>query len=186
MKDVMKAARLAARAHQGQYRSVDHYDPITKRKIPYVSHCFEVGQIVAEEGFPDHTVIVALLHDVVEDTHVPLSHIKESFGGEVALEVEWLTLPPALQNDYAAKAQHQITMMGHMNDSARAVKIADKMSNVGGMISEPPSWGVNARKSYVRDAFRVVMAAEDTTDDRVKRLIERFRTTCDSVMSSLG
>src|SRR5690606_11405266 len=59
---------------------------------PYISHPAEVVSILSEvEGVTKRMIAAAWLHDVVEDTGVPLSVIREHFGDEVAGLVEGLT-----------------------------------------------------------------------------------------------
>ena len=54
-----KAMRIAYNAHNGQ---------LDKSDVPYIFHPFHL----AEQMKTEHEVIVALLHDVVEDTDVTL------------------------------------------------------------------------------------------------------------------
>jgi len=60
---INRALAHAARAHK---------DQVDKRGRPYLQHVTEVANAVTHEG--DHAIIVALLHDVLEDTtHTDLS-----------------------------------------------------------------------------------------------------------------
>ena len=74
---IQDALMLAIKAHDGQRRKYTGE--------PYSAHPIGVSKII--ETIPDHTpemVAAALLHDVVEDTPVTLSEIKEAFGTTVA------------------------------------------------------------------------------------------------------
>jgi len=68
-----------------------HADQFRKSGEPYFFHPLRVALLAARHwmGFP--SVIAALLHDVVEDTPVTLSHVEEKFGSEVSLLVSGLT-----------------------------------------------------------------------------------------------
>lgn len=184
---VLRATNFAIRAHEGQYRTGSSKDPLTGKAIPYVSHCVEVAKTVAMADFSTHAIVVALLHDVVEDTPVTLAQVEEHFGEYVARDVGSLTLPEDCQKDWAKKAQHQIAMMKSMTESARAVKIADKLSNVSGMVIEPPPWGRKSKVSYILDARSVVLeASRHTKDPRVVTLIHGFEETCKRVLIELS
>lgn len=74
-----KAIKLAYEAHQGQ---------VDKAGIPYVFHPFHL----AEQMNTEYSVAAALLHDVVEDTHITLEDLKEAgFPEEVVEAVRLLT-----------------------------------------------------------------------------------------------
>ena len=70
-----KALVYAYNAHHGQ---------LDKSGIPYVFHPFHLAEQMQDEV----TTIVALLHDVVEDTHYTIEQLTEDFGEEVALLVD--------------------------------------------------------------------------------------------------
>jgi len=80
--EVRRATNFAAEAHKGQMR---------RTQEPYVSHCLETGLIVEALMGPISgtvrartAVIAAVLHDVVDDTHVALEEVQGRFGQEVA------------------------------------------------------------------------------------------------------
>jgi GTP pyrophosphokinase len=80
---IMRAYRVAERAHTGQIRASGE---------PYVSHCVAVADILVEKFTPAPYVLVAgLLHDVVEDTNVSLDMIRKDFGEVVAKLVDSVT-----------------------------------------------------------------------------------------------
>ena len=87
MKDkqlIQDALMLAIKAHDGQRRKYTGE--------AYASHPIGVSKII--ETIPDHTpemVAAALLHDVVEDTYVTFSEIKNDFGSVVAEYVHYCT-----------------------------------------------------------------------------------------------
>jgi len=80
---VKKAVEVALGAHQDQKR---------KSGIPYIVHPISVASITAHNGNADESMVVAaLLHDVVEDTHISLEEVEEYFGREIAHLVDGLT-----------------------------------------------------------------------------------------------
>ncbi|GAX73519.1 hypothetical protein CEUSTIGMA_g971.t1 [Chlamydomonas eustigma] len=79
--EVLRAVEFAAEAHLGQFR---------KTGEPYVSHCIEAALIVENMLPPLHqkkhisVIVAAVLHDVIDDTEVPLLAISDAFGEEVS------------------------------------------------------------------------------------------------------
>ena len=96
-----------------------HKDQADKSGMPYVFHPFHVAEQMKDEV----TTIVALLHDVVEDTKYTLDDIAaRGFGQDV---VDALALMTHDKNvpylEYVAKLKN--------NPVARAVKLADLAHN---------------------------------------------------------
>ena len=79
---IKKAFKFSEEAHKGQYR---------KSGEPYIIHPILVSAIVAIISEDDAMVIAALLHDVVEDTHLSIAEVSKEFGEDVAHLVEGLT-----------------------------------------------------------------------------------------------
>ena len=79
---IQKAFQFSEEAHEGQYR---------KSGEPYIIHPILVSAIVAIISEDDAMVIAALLHDVVEDTHLSITEVSKEFGEDVAHLVEGLT-----------------------------------------------------------------------------------------------
>jgi len=80
--EVQVAASFAAEAHKGQVR---------KTNEPYITHCIATAQIVEALMGPhidsvraSTAVVCAVLHDVIDDTHIPLEEVQGKFGPEVA------------------------------------------------------------------------------------------------------
>ena len=70
-----EAYQYSRKAHQGQFR---------KTGEPYVSHPVAVSQILTSWNLDAPALIAALLHDVVEDTHITKSEIGQKYGEVVA------------------------------------------------------------------------------------------------------
>lgn len=105
-----KALQLAMNVHKGQ---------VDKGGNPYILHPIAVSQLVDSE----EEKIVALLHDVVEDTDITLEHLKlEGFSDNIIAAVSALTKQPGVAyDDYIS------TLKG--NSIAVRVKIADITHN---------------------------------------------------------
>ena len=96
-----------------------HKDQVDKSGMPYVFHPFHVAEQMTDEA----TTIVALLHDVVEDTDYTLEDIAaEGFGEEILEAVALMTHEDGVPYlDYVAKLKD--------NPIARTVKLADLAHN---------------------------------------------------------
>src|SRR5436190_5160323 len=69
-----------------------HKDMRRKTGEPYILHPINVALICAEEiGLGPTAIVCALLHDVVEDTHLTLTDIEKNFGKKEASIIDGLT-----------------------------------------------------------------------------------------------
>ena len=96
-----------------------HKDQMDKSGLPYVFHPAHVAEQMTDEA----TTIVALLHDVVEDTDYTLEDLAaEGFEKEILEAVALMTHEDDVPYlDYVAKLKN--------NPIARAVKLADLAHN---------------------------------------------------------
>ena len=96
-----------------------HKDQVDKSGLPYVFHPFHLAEQMQDEN----TTIVALLHDVVEDTEYTLDDLRAmGFGDEVMEALSYMTHDPAVPYmEYVARIRE--------NDIARRVKLADLRHN---------------------------------------------------------
>ena len=134
---VERALAIATYAHEGVIRKGNGE--------PYINHPVRVAS-----GFSDPThKIVALLHDVIEDTwglenQVKEEDIREQFGDVVADAVVALTRPPDLPG-VERETYMNFVRRSKKNPIARVVKMADINDNMRDL---PPGHGL--RKRYTR------------------------------------
>ena len=86
-----KALKDAQNHHQGQQRKVGG---------PYLLHPLRVALMVARAGMDIETAMVALLHDVIEDTQVTKKDIEASYGRWIADAIDGLTKVHAQRKTY--------------------------------------------------------------------------------------
>lgn len=122
---VWQAYRYAEHAHAGQTR---------KTGEPYITHPISVACILAKMHLDLPTLLAALLHDVVEDTHVNSAEIAELFGKQVGDLVDGLTKldKVELQTATQAQAENFRKMLLAMSQDVRVilVKLADRLHNM--------------------------------------------------------
>lgn len=104
-----KAMNIAYDAHHGQY---------DKGGVPYIYHPIHL----AEQMDSEYECIVALLHDVVEDTDVSINDLGKIFPKEVIEAIKLLT------HDVTIEYMEYIRNI-KVNDLARKVKLADLKHN---------------------------------------------------------
>jgi GTP diphosphokinase / guanosine-3',5'-bis(diphosphate) 3'-diphosphatase len=101
---------------------------------PFLSHPVEVAHLLADMKLDVTTLCAALLHDVVEDTKIPLETIIELFGADVARLVEGATKISRLDllAPEARQAENVRKMLLAMVNDVRVVmiKLADRLHNM--------------------------------------------------------
>ncbi|MCG8346294.1 MAG: bifunctional (p)ppGpp synthetase/guanosine-3',5'-bis(diphosphate) 3'-pyrophosphohydrolase [Chloroflexales bacterium] len=122
---VRRSFAVACIAHEGQKRQSGE---------PYIDHPVAVATILLDLQMDAISIAAALLHDVVEDTKVGLSHIETIFGSEIALLVDGVTKLSVLeaQSKEEAQAGTYRKMFIAMADDPRVVliKLADRLHNM--------------------------------------------------------
>jgi guanosine-3',5'-bis(diphosphate) 3'-pyrophosphohydrolase len=125
---------------------------------PYTEHLAEVAGLVAQSGGDEGQIAAAWLHDVVEDTPVPLSHVRLVFGPEVANLVRELTdeftkqkFPDLNRNQRKAK---EAARLGSISDRAKTIKYADFVSNLRSISRLEPKFG----KVYTKEVADALCA----------------------------
>jgi len=135
------AITLATRAHRGQVDKVGH---------PYILHALRV--MLRQE---DETAqVVAVLHDVLEDTHVTLADLRAAgYSEQVRAAVDCLTRREG--ELYEAMIERVAA-----NPLARQVKLADLADNLDPKRQIPADSGAAARHARY-EAARNRLLAED-------------------------
>jgi GTP pyrophosphokinase len=131
---VLEAYEFARLCHAEQFR---------KSGEPYIIHPLQVAQILAEMKLDTVSIKAGLLHDVVEDTKIPLSEIEKRFGKEVARIVDGVTKIDRLkidQKNFDYKAETVLKMFFAMSEDIRVimVKLADRLHNMRTMDFQNP------------------------------------------------
>jgi hypothetical protein len=125
-----EALRLAATAHEGQLRKCSD--------IPYLTHLVQVAGILAHYGFSREVTIAGLLHDIVEDQDYPLEKIAGQFGQKVAAIVDDLSERKldemGRMRPWEVRKQEGVEQMGQSGLESVAVKVADSLHNVRGLV----------------------------------------------------
>lgn len=123
--DIIKRAyKLAKEKHEGQmYGKHPYFDFHVLGVATNVQEILSTSEVEPYSKFGVKLVVVALLHDIVEDTEHTVEEIREVFGGDIADAVEAITkLDTENYGDYLDK------VLG--NSLATFVKIQDVRFNL--------------------------------------------------------
>ncbi len=145
-----RALAFAAHKHKDQRRK-------DINASPYINHPIALMNVLVHEGdiADTDTLCAALLHDTIEDTETTFEELAESFGDEIADIVMEVTDDKTQPR--AVRKQAQIDHAPHLTTKARAVKLADKICNLGDISrSPPPDWSLERRQEYFDWANRVI------------------------------
>ncbi|UCF81319.1 MAG: bifunctional (p)ppGpp synthetase/guanosine-3',5'-bis(diphosphate) 3'-pyrophosphohydrolase [Acidobacteriota bacterium] len=147
------------------YAAAKHRSQTRRSGEPYLSHPLHVAYILADMELEPTCVVVALLHDVVEDTATDLEEIERLFGRDVAHLVDGVTKLSKIS--FSSKEVQQaenfrklvLAMVGDIR--ALLVKLADRLHNMQTLGALLP--GVRERKAretleiYAPLAYRLGM-----------------------------
>ena len=125
IRQVKRAFYFAEQAHDGQRR---------RSGEPYVTHPLAVANILANMHMDHQSLMAAMLHDVIEDTHVPRDALAKQFGEDVANLVDGVSklAKIAFQDKAVAQAENLQKMVLAMSRDIRViiVKLADRLHNM--------------------------------------------------------
>ena len=150
LKRLLKALAFAAHKHRDQRRK-------DVESSPYINHPITLANILCNEGHVTDTNVIcaALLHDTVEDTDTTPEELEREFGGVIRGIVMDITDDKTLEK--AERKQRQIERAAHISDQAKLVKLADKISNLRDVASNPPTdWDLRRRQGYFEWAKAVI------------------------------
>lgn len=124
------AMDLAKKYHAGQTRTGEGGLPVPY----YEEHVEQVYDILLNEVHVEENdiLIIALLHDTLEDTALTVDQIAENFGTEIAMQVQFLTRQGKEPfGDYTQR------LFAYGSDKAVLVKLADRLHNLRCMLNVP-------------------------------------------------
>ena len=150
LKLLLKALEFSAIKHRNQRRKdID--------ASPYINHPISLANILCNEAHITDVQVIcgALLHDTVEDTETEPEELESEFGVEIKNIVMEVTDDQALAKH--ERKQAQIDHAAEISEQAKLVKLADKISNLRDVSSNPPPhWSLQRRKEYFDWAKKVI------------------------------
>ena len=162
---IEKAIELAVHAHEGQMdedgmphivhslavmfavKAVCDYHATYRKRLPYTV---------------EELMIAAVLHDVVEDTPIPLKHIEMVFGKNVAEMVDCVTRR-GLGKGETKETYRDFIYRTKANAGARIIKVADLQNNSGrAHLIKSASWRKKLEYKY-KIALAVLQDMDEPT-----------------------
>ncbi len=155
------ALRYATQWHEGQCR---RGSDASSNRVPYITHCIGVKNMLVDAGIEDDTILAAaLLHDTVEDCDVTHNMIRGIFGADVSELVMQLTDEPDLSRSERHRIQSE--RMAWIDERSILIKMADRIYNLRDFTKEAPIMIQDGSKhrltSYLQFAKNLHFAIED-------------------------
>ncbi len=148
------AIRVAATAHEGQYRKGS--------STPFIAHPIAVALITQKYIDDEATFVAALLHDVLEDVPERVysrTDMLRDFGAEIVGIVEAVTEPDITEPTEQAWQERKQSYINHLSEISDIrplmVSCADKIHNMSEIVREYENSG-----SEIWKAFHVGRARE--------------------------
>ena len=125
VQNVLKAYEFAEQCHKGQLRQSGE---------PYITHPLAVAIILADMRLDHEGLMAALLHDVLEDTHINKKELAGHFGKTVAELVDGVSKLSEIE--FTSKAERQaesfqkMTLAMSKDIRVLLIKLADRLHNM--------------------------------------------------------
>ncbi|CAF0735643.1 unnamed protein product [Adineta steineri] len=171
MEKFMHALQFATHKHRFQKRK-------DSDGTPYINHPIGVAHILSNEaGIKDiDLLIVALLHDTVEDTETTHEELQQEFGTRIADLVAELTDDKNLPK--AERKRLQILNAKQLSSDAIIVRLADKIYNLRDLNRETPiGWSEQRVKEYFEWSVQIArqLAGHNAQMDEILKDLFRQR-----------
>ena len=175
------------------FSQMKHNSQMRKSGEPYFIHCQETARTLASWRMDTKTIIVGLLHDVLEDTQTTPAELSNIFGSEITQMVEGVTKINMISfRDIENQAENLRKMILAISKDVRVVliKLADRLHNMRTLQYLKPDSQIKIAQEtlevYAQLALRLGMARVSSelkdlamkyidreTYDEISQLIER-------------
>lgn len=109
-----------------------HFEPKLRNngRNYFEDHILKVYNKVIELGYGEKFQLVAILHDMLEDTNVTHSQLSELFGEDIADAVQILTIDKGICCGESAILEFSAVKKATEHELTRVVRFADRLSNL--------------------------------------------------------
>lgn len=158
---------------------------------PYFEgHVVQVAYIALRFGYCRPLILaVCLLHDILEDSWMPLSKLERLFDHEIARMVTALSKSYGLEDPITGCATRTekkplpiyFEILVNMGDEVCLVKICDRLHNLSDLVDPDVNgrWTNNKRRAYIEETETYILPLALKLDPRMaeelKRLIAEIR-----------
>ncbi len=141
-----RAYALGEAAHVGQNRHSGE---------PFITHSVSVAAMLLNLGLDTECLAAAILHDVVEDTDIPLERIEHEFGEDVALLVDGVTKLgritfSSMEEEQAENLRKMLLAMSR-DIRVMLIKLCDRLHNM----RTAQGWGEQKRRDKSLETMEV-------------------------------
>lgn len=154
----------AAHAAVGQKRKYTGRD--------YIHHPMEVANIIWLRGHSAEMIAAAYLHDVVEDTQVPLTLIESEFGKHIATLVEGLTdVSKPEDGNRSVRKEIDRQHTAKQSPACKTIKLADLISNSKSILQHDRDFA----KVYLKEKkllLEVLKEGDEVLWEEANRIVE--------------
>lgn len=174
---VFEALSFASAMHRSQRRK-------DNRDTPYINHPIDVAKMLVTVGGINDTDVLAaaILHDTIEDTEATEEDIDSLFGKKIKKLVLECTDDKSLPKQ--ERKRLQVLQAPHKSESAKCIKLADKISNVRDISEHPPAfWPIARVREYLDWTEKVVAGlrgANKNLEDLYDRTLELARASVEA------
>lgn len=134
---------------------------------PYIYHLDQVAKSVAE--FSPRTIVIAYLHDILEDTDMTFDYLQDSFGFHIARSVFAISAPKTgSRKEKLRRMYFRASILKNSGlpfTDAFAVKTADRYENVRECVHQPKPSLLKRYKLEHKD-FRDVFYVAGLCDEK--------------------
>ncbi len=137
------------------FSAMVHKEHLRQSGEPYLIHPLEVASILCDMKLDTTSIVIGLLHDVVEDSATTIEEIEKYFGKEIAHVVDGVTKisKASFRSKEEQQAESFRKMILAMVDDLRVilVKLADRLHNMRTLQFLPPE----KRASIARETMDI-------------------------------
>jgi len=176
--DVQKSIDMAVDAHRGQVRP--------NSEIPYVMHSIQVGNLVHHTGELKgqellKAVIVANLHDVLENTKLTYSDLKNAFGEEIANAIESLSEKISNNKELNIKLANFDKICQKISNQPNWVKIVKTTDIISNIIKLSDNYSLEEVENYLFELSKEIdnwdlsETLEITFKEKKEEVLRRYK-----------
>jgi len=174
------AYTLAKKWHTGQFRDSGER---------YFEHVRNVATILLDHGYDEaEYVILAILHDILEDTTISLSMLEQLFGHEIAREILTVSKVYGIEDPltgfvtqvHIRTKQEYFESIGRSGKRPAVAKCADRIHNLSDLIDPPPDsrWTPEKRLWHVAETREWILPLAQIYEPRFAARLEHL---CDMI-----
>lgn len=175
---VKKALEIATKAHKGQVR--DGGGKYLNEHIYYVTSLLYEG--FKNDKDIEDLVVLALLHDSVEDGGIKVSFIEKTFGKDIADTISLLSKTPEEEEQSQTQDQKYMVTQNYLNRLSEnrwavIVKMYDRIANVNSIIRDTVALKPEKYMRYLKETKNLYIPLAKKYE--FKKIVSTFESEVD-------